>query len=236
MDSIKEAFGKVKQDIKEIKEETKILREGLSETREKLIETCEILKHFSSQMSSFEQDLKELPDKTTSTHKPQNKTPSTHPSTHNDTINALKRQNMPISTGNAGVPTDRQTDRQTHNRHEKTPENGENSIENAAKILDSLDGLKKEIRLKFKRLTDQEVLVFSTIYQLEEEIGEVDYKIVSDRLNLTESSIRDYVGRLIKKGIPVDKTKINNKTINLSISKNLKKVASLSTILQLIEL
>jgi predicted transcriptional regulator len=103
-------------------------------------------------------------------------------------------------------------------------------------MLDSLDSLKKEIRLKFKRLTDQEILVFSTIYQLEEEIGEVDYKMVSQKLNLTESSIRDYVGRLIKKGIPVDKNKINNKTIHLSISKNLKKVASLPTILQLIDL
>jgi hypothetical protein len=50
---------------------------------------------------------------------------------------------------------------------------------------------------------------------------------------LTESSIRDYIGRLIKKGIPLDKVKINNKTIHISISQNLKKVATLPTILQL---
>ena len=108
--------------------------------------------------------------------------------------------------------------------------------DNAVEILESLDNIKKEIRLKFKRLTEQEILVFSTLYQLEEENGYTDYKTISDRINLSESSIRDYIGRLIKKGIPVDKTKVNNKTIHLSISKNLKKIASLHTILQLREL
>ncbi|HKZ33939.1 MAG TPA: HTH domain-containing protein, partial [Candidatus Nanoarchaeia archaeon] len=106
-------------------------------------------------------------------------------------------------------------------------------IEDAASILDSLDGLKKEIRLKFKQLTDQETLVFSALYQLEEDSGPVDYKTLADKLGLTESSIRDYIGRLLKKGIPVEKKKINNKQIKLSISQSLKKIASLSTILQL---
>ena len=106
-------------------------------------------------------------------------------------------------------------------------------IQNAAEILESLDSLKKEIRLKFKRLTEREILVFSTLYQLDEEIGYADYKTLSQRLNLTESSIRDYIGRLISKGVPVEKKKINNKNIKLNISNSLKKVASLSTILQL---
>jgi len=79
-------------------------------------------------------------------------------------------------------------------------------------------------------------LVFSTIYQLEEEAVLIDYKSLSKKLNLTESSIRDYVGRLIKKGIPVEKTKINNKMIRLSISEKLKKIAPLPVIFQLREL
>jgi len=106
-------------------------------------------------------------------------------------------------------------------------------MKDAAKILDSLDSLKKEIRIKFKQLTDQEILVFSAIYQLEEEHGPVDYKALAEKLNLTESSIRDYIGRLLKKGIPVEKKRINNKQIQLGISQSLKKIASLSTILQL---
>jgi predicted transcriptional regulator len=77
------------------------------------------------------------------------------------------------------------------------------------------------------------LLVFSTLYQFSEEKGYTDYKNLSEKLSLTESSIRDYIGRLIRKGIPVEKVKINNKTIHLSVSQNLKKIASLSTILQL---
>ena len=96
-----------------------------------------------------------------------------------------------------------------------------------------MDSLKKEIRLKFKQLTDQEMIIFSAVYQFDEENGFSDYKSLSQRLNLTESSIRDYIGRLIKKGIPVEKTKLNNKNIRLTLSKNLKNVVSLSTILQL---
>ena len=71
------------------------------------------------------------------------------------------------------------------------------------------------------------------IINLGGEEGYTDYKNLSIKLGLTESSIRDYIGRLIKKGIPVEKTKINNKTIHLSVSSNLKKIASLPTILQL---
>jgi len=151
-------------------------------------------------------------------------------------LEPLKTINIGFSTGNRGVPTDRQTDRQTDTWHEKGGISPKNPIENASEILESLDNLKKEIRLKFKRLTEQEILIFSTIYQQEEEIGYSDYKSVSRTLNLTESSIRDYVGRLIKKGIPVEKNKINNKTIHLNISQNLRKIAPLSTILKLREL
>ena len=72
--------------------------------------------------------------------------------------------------------------------------------------------------------------VFSTIYELEEQGFIVDYNILSEKLNLTESSIRDYVLRLIKKGIPLGKNRENNKKITLSISRDLRKIASLETI------
>ena len=71
---------------------------------------------------------------------------------------------------------------------------------------------------------------------MEDETGFADYKSLSQKLNLTESSIRDYVGKLIKKGIPVDKNKLNNKIVCLNISKNLKNAVSLQTILALREL
>ncbi|MBU4308457.1 MAG: hypothetical protein KJ566_01530 [Nanoarchaeota archaeon] len=218
MDLIKESFFKVKADIGLLKSEMNNLKNEISETKKQMTEICEIL-------------LKIL-KKEDPTQKKDNQTTSTQNQTtpaHNLPFRALRSQNNPFSTGNEGASTDRQTHQQT-DRHTFFHRN---SIENASEIIDSLDNIKKDLRQKFKQLTEQEFFVFSTIYQLDEEIGHSNYKILSQRLKLTESSIRDYVTRIIKKGIPIDKTRINNKTINLTISQNLKKMASLSTLLQL---
>ena len=225
MDIIKDAFDKVKQEIEFLKNEFDNLKKGVVETRERMIEICEIVKK-----------IDEKAEFATSTHKKETKTLPTHPSTHNLPLEALKPQYLPISTGNEGVSTDRQTDRHIDIQTQNKPKNEENSFENALEILNSLDDIKKEIRLKFKRLTEQEILIFSTIYQIEEEQGYANYKQISEKLNLTESSVRDYVGRLLKKGIPVEKKKVNNKQIQLFISQNLKKITPLSTILQLRDL
>jgi DNA-binding MarR family transcriptional regulator len=235
MEQIKEAFNKVKQDIDFLKEEIILLNKELVDTRESLIEICEVLRNLSikNEESKKETLKEEIP-----AHLDQNSAYPSYNPAHNPPYKPLKTQNMDVSIGNQGVPTDRQTIQQTDQQTHKSSYNTEipfqkDSINNAAQIMESLDNLKKEIRLKFKRLTEQELLVFSTIYQFSEETGYTDYKNLSEKLNLTESSIRDYIGRLIKKGIPVEKVKVNNKTIHLSISQNLKKVASLSTILQL---
>ncbi|MCK5624576.1 response regulator transcription factor [Candidatus Pacearchaeota archaeon] len=225
MDPVKDAFDKVKQDIEFLKYEFNNLREEIGETRKRMIEICEIVKKIDEKV--------EFKD---STHNLKTQTNPLASSTHNSSLEALKPQYLPISTGNEGASTDRQTDRQTHRQTQKEPQNKENSFENALEILNSLDNIKKEVRLKFKRLTEQEILIFSTIYQIEEEKGYTNYKQIAEKLDLTESSVRDYVGRLIKKNIPIEKKKVNNKQIQLFISQNLKKIAPLSTILQLRDL
>ncbi len=255
---IRDSFQRVKQDITSLQSQVQFILNELEKNKEQTLELCKITKTISEKLMN-------LTEQFNSTYKEINQTLSTHLSTHNSLFKALKQQNLTISTGNEGVSTDRQTDRQT-NRHTekavpefpkftesvfehpskqpifKNPEvkvnsNTFNVADNAARILESLDSIKKEIRLKFKRLTEQEFTIFSAIYQLEEEQGGfTDYKALSKKLNLTESSIRDYVRRIINKGIPVEKKRINNKTIQLSVSKNLKKIASLSTIMKLRDL
>lgn len=222
MDYIKEAFQKVRQDVDLLKKEFDVLRESM-------VEICEIIQKLEQNNSLDRQT-------DTSTDKHKKATDSTYLSTDDASFKPLNDQYLGISTGNVGVPTDKQTDTSTDRQTEKLLQNKENSIDNAVEILDSLDNIKKEIRLKFKRLTEQELLVFSTLYQLDRENGFSDYKFLAKKLNLSESSIRDYIGRLIKKGIPVEKKKINNKNIQLSIPSNLKKIASLPTILQLRDL
>jgi hypothetical protein len=166
----------------------------------------------------------------------ENKTYSTYSSTYNVPLEGLNSQNLGISKGNGGVQTDKQTNRQTDNIEENAQNIEKNTVDDAIDILSSLDSVRKRLRLDFKALTDQEWLIFSTLYTLEEEQGTANYRSIANKLNLTESSIRDYVARLIKKGIPVDKKKINNKNIALSISENLKKIAPLHQILELREL
>ncbi|MFH1607507.1 MAG: hypothetical protein ABIA78_00020 [archaeon] len=240
MDNVKKAFLRVKQDMDFLKNENDSIKQNLVETRGKLIELCEVIEKLNGKINSLSLEYyKEMPkiqinkQCSSSTKDAFFRTLSTGASTHNTYLGGLKGLNMDISTGNEGVSTDRQTDRQTDRHITNETKIRENTIENATAILDSLDSIKKEIRIKFKRLTEQEFLVFSALYQLDEEIGHSDYKVLSDKLNLTESSIRDYIGRIIKKGIPVEKKKINNKNVQLSISSNLKKVVSLPTILQL---
>jgi DNA-binding MarR family transcriptional regulator len=257
---IKESFQNVKRDIDILNFDISVLKKYMTEMKQDLGKICEILEKISLELKKINTKPQNLPINQPTIHPANqhiNQTTPTHFPTHSWPLNPLKPQNQGFSTGNEGVPTDRQTDQQTDNWLENKPKNplqqhvftqkspiiqpkkpifqtqSQSPIEDAAKMLDSLDSLKKEIRLKFKNLTDQELMVFSTLYQLEEEQGPVEYRVLAEKLKLTESSIRDYIRRLLKKGIPVDKTKINNKQIMLSVSQNLKKVASLSTILQL---
>jgi len=238
-DKIKLAFSKVKQDIS-------FLTFEISSLKNEIVEIKQLLRNVHDILNT--QKLHEIARNHPSTHnttiRQMNTTDSVN-STHNTTvrqeIGGLKPLNLSISTGNEGVSTDRQTDRQTDTSTDNLPLNTKNTIESnikeASEILESLDGLKRQIRFKFKKVTEQEMTVFSTIYQLEENNPHTaTYKNIAGKLNLSESSIRDYVQRIVNKGIPIKKLKINNKKLILSISPELKKIATLSTILQLREL
>ena len=230
-EAIKQAFLKVKQDIFELGKE-------LSELKIEIYELKKLIEEIKEQ---------EIIGKTIPTHQEIIPTHPTHNPAHLENpaddlpLYSLKRQNIQLSTGNEGVPTDRQTNQQTDrhifqqiNKQEK--ESKYSHLDKAAEILNSLDSLKKEVRLKFKQLTSQEMKVFSLLYQLDDQNQPVDYRLLSSKLSLSESSIRDYIAKIAKKGIPIIKEKPNNKQIILHISSELKKIASLNTILQLREL
>ena len=209
MDPIKEAFSKIKEDILLLKDEISQLK-------------LEIRK------------IQIYPThNTTPTHQHTN-TP-THIQaipTHNSTIEPLYTSNSNISTGNGGVPTHKPTNQQTNKPTPNYTQNTSNSdFKQASDILSSLDSIKKGIRLKFKRLTPQEMLVFSVLYTLEgQNCKNITHRVIATQTNLSESSIRDYINKLINKGVPIEKIKQNNKTINLKISQDLKNIATLATI------
>jgi uncharacterized phage infection (PIP) family protein YhgE len=167
----------------------------------------------------------------------------THP-THDLPLYGLKSQISTISSGNRGVPTNQPTNQQTNQRTGNegvsssipTHERRATHLGQLAELLSNLDDVKKEVRIKFKHLTEQEMAVFAAIYTLEEQGFIVDYPLLSEHLSLTEISIRDYTRKIIQKGVPINKTKVDSKRIALTISSDLKRIASLQTIQALREL
>ena len=250
-EKIKEAFAKAKQDILSIYSELSIIKRELQSLKQYLFQ--QTYQQTNIPAHSPAKNPTQISETPTIQHKtPASDTYSTHIPAQNSLFKALKSQILSISTGNDRVPADRQTDQQTDN---STGNNGvkvrlnqilpiqlskqENRIKHLEKVtefLSSLDDIKKDIRQKIKHLTNQEMSVYASIYQLEEEGFIIDYPLLAQKFSLTESSIRDYVQRIIKKGLPLQKTKENNKKVILTIPQELKKIASIQTIIQLREL
>jgi hypothetical protein len=119
-----------------------------------------------------------------------------------------------FSTGNEGVQTNRQTDK---NQTEA--------------MLEKVNQFRTDLKYIFRRLTKQEFRVFSAIYLLEEQ-GIVDYTTLANKLGLSETAIRDYIMKIKRKGVPILKTKINNKKVFLSIKPELKELVSLESLIK----
>jgi len=124
-----------------------------------------------------------------------------------DKIKEKIKENEVSSTGNEGV----YSNIHSFNKYSF------NSYAQTKPAISMLHASHKEIQEMFSKLSKQELLTFLTIYQLEEDKGQIGYIDVANYLKLTEGCIRTYVSSLIRKGIPLLKLKHNNKQIFLSI-------------------
>ena len=126
-------------------------------------------------------------------------------------VNQLRANIEPISsTGNEGV----------FNKQTNQPTNKQLNKPTIIQQSNTLSRLNEDIEAHFNSLTKQEFLVFLSLYQIEEELGTVRFSDLAQRLNLSESSIRGYINRLVQKGSPILRKKVNNKVINLSLSQD----------------
>src|SRR3989338_5402554 len=244
-EEVRQAFKKVKEDISFLSKELFQIRADINRLKiqtSNIIYDIEALKTNNKANNNIPTHPQESPTDNLLTPTFQH-FDSNNP-TDNQPSQALGSQNIQSSIGNEGVPTNKQTNKQT-NQHTsisseaygKASSETQNTssisqVEKVSEILESLDSIKKDLRLKFKRLTKQEMLIFSTIYSLEES-EEASYTSISKKLSLSESSIRDYTNRLLAKGAPIIKEKLDNKRVLLHISPELRKIASLDTILKL---
>lgn len=85
-----------------------------------------------------------------------------------------------------------------------------------------ISSFKININKIFSLLSKQELRVFLTLYQLDDDLNGVSYIELSSKLELTEPCIRGYISTLMKKGIPITRTKLNNKRTILTINKDFK--------------
>jgi len=116
------------------------------------------------------------------------------------------------SKGNKGV----QATFLQHSYNTLTTNFQQTSIENLDKNLKDLDYDIKDLILS---LTDKEFLIFTTIYQHEDELKRpLTYEEVSLKLKLSQSHIRGYITGLINKKAPIIKKRMGSK-IFLSIKK-----------------
>ena len=144
--NLKEAFSKVKEDID-------FLNNELLNIKLTMEDLHVILKNLTKKLENKEKNTQT--DRQTLRHSNQTHTVnSTDTSTVPLEVEGLKSSNLPISIGNEGVSTDRQTDTSTDTSTLIYAKNKEKTIDSdireATEILNSLDSLKKEIRLKFK--------------------------------------------------------------------------------------
>jgi len=96
-----------------------------------------------------------------------------------------------------------------------------------------MESLKTDLKNKFESLTKQEFYIFSVLYTFDKTQNNVTYQHLAEKTGLTASSIRDYIQRIIKKGIPIAKDKLNNKLTVLKISPELRNLATLDNLMRL---
>lgn len=200
------------------------------------------------------QEIKEIIGKLEQDRKPANIQQIQHISSTNSQLYGEIKPYFSHSKGNEGVPADSQQTssrqimplKRTFNIQEQNKEKpriltdetikemskdiGEikaNNDEELSRLSRLIENMKQDLKDKFRNLSRQEFLIFSALYSLEEQSKEISYKDLAIATKLTESSIRDYIARLIHKGIPIIKEKINNKTVLLKISPELRNIATL---------
>ncbi len=171
------------------------------------------LRHFDTQTDNtppFPLDGKPSIDQETTTHS------STQTSTHLRHI-PEKLRHFDTSEPKSDTSTDNSTDKKTQ-------------ISDLAELMESL---KSDLKRKFEALTKQEFYIFSVLFTVDKTQSQVTYQDLAARTGLTSSSIRDYVQRIIQKGIPLVKERLNNKTTVLKIPPELRNLATLDNLMRI---
>ncbi len=91
------------------------------------------------------------------------------------------------------------------------------STDQSINHMEQLKGLTQDLSAIFLSFSKQELKLFLTIYQLEDENIEPTYKAISAKMQLSEHCVRGHLSSLLKKNAPIIKKRLNNRTTLLSL-------------------
>ena len=236
---VREEMNHFFSEINLVKNELKLLKEELNELRYEQIKLNALKEPEKPQISNNTIKTNDL----------------TQISTGNEGVSTLRHfdsqtDNTPVFPldGNPTIAPNTQTHSSTHSstdlrhipeklRHFDTSTNKfdtktqqKTQISDLTKLMESL---KSDLKKKFQALTKQEFYIFSVLFTLDKTQNQVTYQDLAIQTRLTSSSIRDYVQRIIKKGIPLLKEKINNRLTVLKIPPELRNLATLDNLMRI---
>ena len=228
LDIVKISFEKLREEVWELRKELIFLKQELNELKsersslnpQKVQQTLQIKTNLISSGNRGVPADRQTDTQTFDTPSfPVEDKPSTDfdTSTHNQTQTSTHRQQIPQKL--------RHFDTSLDTKIQKTPQ-----IEDLTHLMEAL---KTDLKQKFKELTKQEFYIFSVLFTLDKTEKNVTYNNLATQTSLTSSSIRDYIQRIIQKGIPIIKEKLNNKLTVLKIPSELRNLATLDNLMRL---
>ena len=212
---IKQAFSKVKEDIFFIKNHLKELEnkikdqtqenEGLFKKINDVYEVIKGIKDSSTGNEGVKQSINQSLSNQSIIKQSINQSSTSEPVNGNNSVYNEEQ-------GNEGV-------KQLSN-HLSTNQSINQSLSNQSQ--DREEQIKKvtnKLNTAFLTLSKQELKLFLTIYQLEDENIIPTYKNISQKMQLSESCLRAHLSSLLRKNIPLHKTYFNNRIVQVSVSK-----------------
>jgi len=212
-DKIKASFEKVKKDIDFLTEQIIILRRELQEIKD-------IKTNFTDKSSIGNEGVPT--DRQTDTP------------TSNRFSALIDDRFSPSFETPTHIPTQTPTDTQQSNtKVQQTNTNSNTSAQSLTSMTELVNTLKNDLKTRFKLLTKQEFHIFSMLFTVDKTQKSVTYRDLAGKLSLSESSIRDYIQKIIKKGVPIEKERLNNKVTILKIPEEIRHLATLESLLRL---
>ncbi len=209
--AVKEAFTRARGDIKHISTELDVLKQALLQQNQAL---AALNKKISALLVE--------------------KTAKTAPFEERDGLGPIEPFFL-VSTGNDEIgPKTPSEDlfelesapetKQISTGHQAVKQVQKTEIKQAEPSKTDFKRYKRSLNISFKHLSKQELKAFLSIYQLEDDQIEATYSSIADKMELSEACIRGYVANLLKKGVPIVKSKINNKIAVFHIDREFKEL------------